>query len=340
MSVEILLEQGIGETRAAVVDAGRIVEAHIERDTDPHYLPGARWTARVHKNLKPQLRALVMLGEREALLEPLPASVSEGQLLVVEITRQALPEAGRPRLMKCIAHKEIAPLAASAPMQAGATLAARLSARGLKQRSVQAHEEDILEAHGWSEVLEEATTGVVSFRHGLLSIVRTPAMTLIDVDGAVDAPTLMLSGIEAAAHAIVLQNITGSIGIDLPTVADKALRQQAAAVLDAIVPQAFERTAINGFGFLQLVRRRTHVSLPELLQSDTLAASGFALLRRAERFRENGARSITAHPQLIAWLEAQPQWLATLTGRTGVPHVLRADPTCRLEAAYVARENS
>ena len=339
MSTEILFEAGIGESRAAVLEQGRLVEAFIERDTDPHFLPGARWTARITKALTPQPRALVMLGDVEALLEPLPAGYGEGRLLVVEMTRQALPEAGRPRLMKCSPHIEIAPLAAPAPMQAGPTLEQRLRARGRPMRHLQPHEEDALEAHGWSEILEEAMTGVVAFPQGLLTIVRTAAMTLIDVDGASDSATLMRHGVEAAVRAIALQNISGNIGIDLPTVADKALRVEAAQQVDALLPQPFERTAINGFGFLQIIRRRTHLSLPELLQSDPLAAAGHALLRRAERFRQPGARKIIAHPQLITWLENHPQLCAALTARTGVAHILEADPHCRLEAAYVARQS-
>lgn len=339
MSVEILLEQGIGETRAAVIAEGRMVEAHIERDTDPHYLPGARWTVRIHKSLAPQPRALVMLGAVEALLEPVPQGLGEGRLLVVEIVRQALPEAGRPRLIKCITHKEIAPHAAPAPMQAGPTLEQRLRARSAKLHILHPHEPDALEAHGWSEVLEEAMTGVVAFAQGLLTILRTPAMTLIDVDGAVDAPTLMRTGAHAAARAIRMQNISGNIGIDLPTVADKALRQQVAEEVDTLLPQPFERTAINGFGFLQIIRRRTHLSLPELLQSDPVAAAAHALLRRAERFQEAGARVLVAHPQLVAWLEAHADLLAILTARTGVAHHLRQDTSCRLEAAYVARHS-
>src|SRR3546814_20874469 len=77
--------------------------------------------------------------------------------------------------------------------------------------------------------------------------------------------------------------ITGSIGIDLPTMNGKAERMAAAEALDRALPQPFERTAVNGFGFMQIIRRRTRPSLPELVQADPALAAALALLRRPER---------------------------------------------------------
>jgi hypothetical protein len=59
----------------------------------------------------------------------------------------------------------------------------------------------------------------------------------------------------------------------------------------------FERTAMNGFGFLQIVRPRRHSSLLELA-SDRPAFEARALLRRASR--EVGAIGHVAHPSLIS----------------------------------------
>ena len=89
----------------------------------------------------------------------------------------------------------------------------------------------------------------------------TPAMTLFDVDGGLPPAALAEAGAAAAARAILRFGIAGSIGIDLPTL-PRDERQAAAAAVDAILPQPFERTAVNGFGFLQIVRRRTRALAP------------------------------------------------------------------------------
>ena len=110
----------------------------------------------------------------------------------------------------------------------------------------------------------------------------TPAMTLIDVDGYLAPEELAVLGASAAADAIRRLDIGGSIGIDLPTAGSKAARQDAAEQIDTRLPQPFERTAVNGFGFVQIVRPRTRPSLVELAQ-DRPAFEARALLRRAVR---------------------------------------------------------
>jgi hypothetical protein len=128
--------------------------------------------------------------------------------------------------------------------------------------------------------------------------------------------------------------IGGSIGIDLPTVDSKAARQAAAAAVDAILPKPFERTAVNGFGFLQIVRPRTHVSLVELA-ADRAPFEARALLRRATR--EVGAIRLVAHPAVVAVLEANPGWLNQLSRQVGGAVTLRADPSIAMSAGHAER---
>src|SRR3546814_3730244 len=85
----------------------------------------------------------------------------------------------------------------------------------------------------------------IGFAGGALRISLTPAMTLIDIDGDLPPAELARTGAEAAGAAIRRLDITGSIGIDLPTMGSKAERQNAAEALDAALPPPFERTAIN-----------------------------------------------------------------------------------------------
>ena len=133
-----------------------------------------------------------------------------------------------------------------------------------------------------------------------------------------------------AARAIRRLGIGGSIGIDLPTVAGKAPRQAAAAAIDLALPQPFERTAVNGFGFVQIVRPRSRPSLLEIW-SDRAAAEARALLRRAA-LSGSGPRRLAAHPAVIAVLERNPPWLDALARQLGGAVTLRSDPSLAISA--------
>ena len=327
---EWLYEDGIGEARAALVDQGRILEAAIEPD-DAGPRAGAVVPARLTQVLIPGRRAVVTLegAGGEALIEPPPRGVTEGARLLVEITRAAIPEPGRPKRA----------IARAAPPDAlptdGPDLLQRIAATGIPVVRLVSHGEDRLEAAGWSELLDEALTGEIAFPGGALRLSLTPAMALFDVDGPLPPAELAVAGARAAARAIRRMDISGSIGIDLPTVGAKADRQAAAVAVDAELPQPFERTAVNGFGFLQIVRRRRRASLPELLRSEPAVAAARALLRRAERTAGAGTVQIAAAPIVVAAIAARPDWQALLERRRGLSLALRSEASLAISSGHV-----
>ncbi len=329
---EWLFEAGIGEARAALIEDGRIVAAEIEADDDG-VRAGTIAPARLTRIVVPGRRAIVTLEDgAQALIEPVPAGVSEGGRLTIEIVRAALPEPGRAKL----AIARVAPPAAAPG--AGPDLLARLEASGTAVRIGRAHGPDALEAAGWSELIEEAASGACDFAGGSLLLSLTPAMTLIDVDGWLPLGELAVAGAEAAARMILRHGIAGSIGIDLPTVGSKAGRNAAAEAVDAILPQPFERTAVNGFGFLQIIRRRRAASLPERIQGDSVGAAARALLRRAERTPGAGLRTLTAAAPVIAAIERRADWQAELARRIGAPIGLRVGAGLAISAGYVTAQ--
>ncbi len=318
-----LYEEGIGESRAILIEGGEIVEAMIELP-GPHG-PGAVIAAKLIKVQQPGRRGLVRLADgAEALLAPIPPGVTEGATLNVEIVREPLPETGRLKRAK------VRP--ADGPPRPAPNLAERLNARPHPATGP-----DLFEQAGWSELIESALTGDIAFPGGSLTMSLTPAMTLFDVDGILDPAALAIAGARAAGQAIRRFGLGGSIGIDLPTLAAKAERQAAAEALDAVLPQPFERTAVNGFGFLQVVRRRGRRSLPEILQADPVGAAARALLRRAERAGP-GALTLTAAPEVIACIS--PEWRAALERRTGGALALRADAALAISAGHVHRSQN
>ena len=316
---EWLVERGIGETRAALVDAGEIVEARVE--LDGFVREGSVVQARL-KNRGVDGRNAVAISEDglEYLLPAGARQITEGASLAIEITREAIPgvepwKRARARVT------ESGPVAAL-------PLSERLGGRDLAFPTPR----DELGDAGWVDLVDEARTGVIAFTGGELRISPTPAMTLIDVDGYLGAEELALVGAREAARSIRRLDIGGSIGIDLPTVGSKAVRQLAAQAIDSALPQPFERTAVNGFGFVQIVRPRMRASLVELAQ-DRATFEARVMLRRVS-LEGAGGRRLVAHPAVLAVLEKQPDWLDDLSRQLGGPVSLRAEHNLTMSGGY------
>ena len=303
---EWLVEHGIGETRAALIDNGEIVEARVMLDGVAR--AGAVLEARLEQSGVPAIA--VADGEQYLLPKGAPG-ITQGAALRIEVTREAIP--GAEPWKRPLAKASNAPVA----------MAPRIDGR----------EAPFPADAGWDDLVEQARSGMVDFPGGALRISPTPAMTLVDVDGTLPPPAeLAVAGAAAAARAIRRLDIGGSIGIDLPTIAGKAPRLAAAAAIDAHLPQPFERTAVNGFGFVQIVRPRSRASLLEIWR-DRASAEARDLLRRAA-LSGSGARRLAAHPAVIAVLETRPAWLDALARQLGGAVTLRADPGLAMSGGH------
>lgn len=322
---EWLYEAGIGEARAALVEHGEIVEARIEREDDGPRL-GAIVAARLVEAGQGGRGALVALdgpGQRHATLANLPPATSIGARLTVEIARMALRERGRDKPAR-------ARLAdAGAALTDGPDLRARITASGAPLVELRSTDADRLEQAGWSELIDCVRAGHWTFDGGALWVDATPAMVLIDIDGDGDALALAKSGARAAARVIRCCDIGGSIGIDFPTLRDRAGRLAVDAAVDAALPQPFERTAVNGFGLMQIIRRRDRPSLVEQVRLDPVATDAALLLRRAERAAGTGVLTLTARASVIDRIAARPDWVDALQNRTGRSVRLTIDPAMK-----------
>ncbi|HXG80310.1 MAG TPA: ribonuclease [Sphingomicrobium sp.] len=301
-----LIERGIGEMRAVLVEHGRIVEARVLREG---VVPAGTV---LEARLKGVGRNAVVIADGQEFLLPRGApGVTEGAMLHIEVTREALG-GGEP-------WKRPLARATDEPPQ---------SAPAIEGREIGGSQ---LDEAGWDDLIEEARSGIVRFPGGELRVSLTPAMTLIDVDGQLPPAELALAGAKAAAEAIRRHGVGGSIGIDFPTVSGKSERQAIAEAIDAELPQPFERTAVNGFGFLQIVRPRTYASLFELA-ADRAPFEARALLRRAGR--EVGAVRLVAHPAVIAVLDGNAGWVERLSRQVGGAVTLRGDASLAISAGH------
>jgi len=306
---EWLIEPGIGERRAVLIAGGEIVAARIF--LEGAVPAGSVLAARLARSGKPAIAAAD--GQDYVLRDGAPGA-TEGQSIAIEVMRETIP--GAEPWKRPLAKISTEP-----------TQALKFEAEELPFPTPN----DRLEEAGWSDLIEEARSGIVAFAGGALRVSPTPAMTLIDVDGTLPPPELAMAGAKAAARAILRHGIGGSIGVDLPTIQGKEQRVAIGAAVDAILPNPFERTAVNGFGFLQVVRPRRHASLFELA-ADRAAFEARALLRQAGR--ETGAIRLAAHPAVVAVLEAHPDWLAALGRQIGGAVGLRSDPRLTISGGH------
>ena len=312
---EWLIEKGIGEVREALVEDGEIFEARIS--VEGVISAGTVIRAKLIDVGRNGRNAIAVADGQEYLLRETPAGMSEGAIFDLEVTRSKIPGTEpwkRPlgRVANPLQVENESP-GSTAVMRAG----------------------DQLGMAGWNDLIEEARSGVVRFAGGELRISPTPAMTLIDVDGQLAPGELAVIGAREAARAIRRLDIGGSIGIDLPTAGSKTSRQDAAAAIDAVLPQPFERTAVNGFGFVQIVRPRRRASLVELAQ-DRARFEARALLRRVA-FEPAGPKRIVAHPSVVKVLEGRPDWLDALARQIGGSVGLRADPSLPMSGGYAEK---
>jgi hypothetical protein len=300
-----LIEEGIGETRAALIENGEIIEARVRREgvTPAGTVLDAQLVA-----IAP--RVTVEAGGEQFLMPRRVSGISEGSRLRIEVVREAL--GGSESWKRGLARRTDEEPRPAPPLAEGTP------------GSIE----------GWDEVLDEARSGMVRFDGGELRIEPTAAMVMIDIDGWLVPDKLAQMGAWAAARAIRRLDIGGPTGIDFPTLKGREARQQIDSILAEYLPSQAERTAMNGFGFVQVVRPRSRASLVDLA-ADRPGFEARALLRRAGR--EIGATRLVAHPSVVRVLGEQRGWLDRLARQVGGAVTLRTDASLAMSAGHVER---
>jgi hypothetical protein len=298
---EWLVEEGIGEHRAIRLDDDAIVEARVQwpGELSSGTVSQAVLVSRAAGSSRGTAR---FPGGEEALVDRLPHSAAEGSPIRLEVTRPRLAEHGRHKLAR--ARPTARPVASP-------TLAEHLRGEGHAVRIVRR-----FPAGDWNELMAEAFAAEAAFAGGALQFSATPAMLLVDIDGTSPARTLVLAAVPALASALRRFDVGGSIGVDFPTLPAKADRKAVdEALSEALAGWPHERTAMNGFGFVQLVARLERPSLLHRATFRRAAAAARLLLRRAEALDGAGAVLLTGHPTLQSALTSDI--LAQLTRRSG-----------------------
>ena len=312
-----LVERGIGETRAALVDNDSIIAARIAWPGE--LAAGAVVEGVLASRAAGASRGTVRLdGGEEVLVDRVPRSASEGAPIRILVHRARIDEGARSKRAQGRPTEE--------RLRPAPSLEERLKGEGHDVRIVHR-----FPMSGWFDLIGEAFDRQVSFDGGTLHLSPTPAMTLIDIDGTLPPRGLALAAVPAIAASLMRLDIGGSIGIDFPTLQDKADRRAVDAALEQAL-QGFlhERTATNGFGFVQIVARMEGPSILHRVTRHRLAAAARLLLRQAEHVADPGAIQLTVHPALQAQLK--PEWIDELARRTGRVISIATNPALAPEA--------
>ncbi len=354
MTAKLLWDEGPGEVRTGLIEDGALTEFRLIRPRHPERAFMAtreHYTARIISKL-PSGRALATLGFGEdVIVQPAPA-LPEGTLLAVEMVRGPIPEPGRWK-RAIVRPREAEP--SSEPgwvfseepwegvlrrLQSDVTQIIcpdHASAASVKQ-SLPGRAADILVEPGEIEdadfdgLMESAVTGVFPIANGELSFERTRAMMMIDVDGVSQALSLNEAAAKEIPRLLRLYDIGGPVGIDFVSMNSRADR----ASVDSLLADAcknlglHERTAINGFGFCQIIRPRLGPSVPELLCGTapgrlSTESRAIALLRAARRSVGHGVRQLTSSPAIIDFIRDRPYEVTSLRCSLGADILLVSD---------------
>ncbi|WP_374412910.1 ribonuclease [Novosphingobium colocasiae] len=313
-----LVEEGIGETRAILVENDQVIAARLDRPG--RLVSGQIEEATLIARAKGATRGTVRFaGGEEALVDGLEPSASEGAPLRVEVTRTAIAETGR---LKRAQGRPTTKAVVTAP-----SLAQRLRREGAPVKVVTRFAED-----PWPELIAQALDGTFPFAGGALLVTPTPAMTLIDIDGTLPPRALALAAIPPIAAAVGLLDLGGSIGIDFPSLERREDRRAVdEALAAALAHWPHQRTAMNGFGFVQLVARLERPSLIQTLRQDPALAGALLLLRQATFVAAPGRLLLTAHPRVCA---TAAQHEAELMRRSGRTVIWQEDSTLALTGGF------
>ncbi len=308
---DVAIDRSPGETRAVVYEGGEAAELHILRD-------GALQAGDIAEARIIEHSAVGWFAESsagETLLIRDKAQMALGTRVNVEIIRAAISQPGQ---IKCA----LGQISDDLPRQRDPI--AKLLGRGRQ----------IDPPADFDAAFDDAEAGFASFGVATLWFERTKAGLIIDVDGPESSANLEAA--VAVARILRLYQIGGAVMVDFISTESKAARNAIAEAFDvasASDPRAYERTSVNGFGLLQIIRPQTGPSLLDQLYGTnrtqlSLETQALRLIRQASRASGFGPRQITASPALAARLAlpAFADHIAAAARLAGAPVEIVADP--------------
>ncbi len=300
-----------------MVEDGCIVELHIQREL--YRALGECGTGRIDR--KAPSGTYVITDDGAELLVRSKVGAAEGAGVGFEVTREAIAEPGR---LKPAEARLIDVLPET-----------QADKDGFWRNRLSAMNADMLIAKPVGDALDAAIAGVSQIGDVVVSFQRTKAGLVFDVDGIGDPLAINRVAAAEIARLLRLYQVGGMVMIDFVSVESKGSRMDVAKAFDAASAsdqRPFERSAINGYGLMQVVRARPRPSVLDQLFGTNIAAlsdetQALRLLRDAARSSGFGRRVITASTRVATLLQSQrwQSFRAHCERLTGAPMDIIAD---------------
>lgn len=332
----IAVEEWVGETRAAIVENGKLVELHFERwsEMENRAHTGEVYAGRITRVDTSLNAAFVDLGRGEPGFLPFgkagrPKGVHEGAAIAVRVAREAYAEKGPTLAFSDVEDMPDAPTL----LVADANLAERLLRR-YPEADVHWADEANIDIEG---AIEAAMDPVVPLKGGgSLHIEPTRALTAVDIDSggravnvgrklALDVNTLAMPEI---ARQIRLRGIGGNIVIDTLHMRTQPDRKAVEGSLKKALkhdPARIDLSPISRFGLIEMLRQRTGRSIADHLlgedgqpTAETLALAALRRLQMEGTAKRAARLTLRVAPRIHNWLSASKVgWQEAMIDRLG-----------------------
>jgi Ribonuclease G/E len=330
-SVTIHVSCSPGERRIAASRDGLLVDYAIWRPGAPDGV-GDLHIGRVIARVPAMAGSFVALQDATGFLpdSESPPGLTEGQLLLVRVTRAAQSGKG-PRLTACQTSPTEGPVRL---VRRGPTPLDDLIARYPGAPVINAQFSPDLE-----DQIDTLTTSEAPLPHGgRIHIHPTPALTAIDIDAAsatadrkakpASQASFNRAILPELARQIRLRNLSGAILVDFAGLSSRRRATLAPDLRAALTPDPL-RARLLGFthlGLAEIVRPRIRPPLHELLSAPL--AAGLAALRQVIKDAPPARRPVlAATATIISALQADPAALSELAQQTVHPIILQSDPS-------------
>lgn len=347
-ALETWIDAAIGETREALVRAGKPIALRIARASDEGRR--ARWgeiyCARVREIDRRRRGAFLDLGLRDqqgflplgddgrARMRRERLNLREGQGVIVLVTREAARGKNPVLELDEVDHDGEAPHRLARHEVDDELLLAKPAPDTQTRAKLDALIEDAL----------ARTTPIPG--GGVLTIDAATALTAIDVDaggrqGSGDpdrfALDLNIAAAREAARQIRLRNLGGVVAIDFVSMRAKShvkALEDAVRAAFAGDPWSVQFGGLSRFGVYELARAQLRTPLHEQLRDadgrlnvETVALMALRAIEREGRSQTGRQIACTVAPEVKAWLDAaEIDWRAELSNRIGMRWTIDAAP--------------